>query len=84
MRRQDDAQLHTPSLSEDETYSLESILAEYGKGGRQPAQTAPPPAADPAPEPAPAAEEHVPATQPEEITTRLPGTTSDRMAMFNP
>lgn len=74
MRRQDDAQLHTPSLSEDETYSLESILAEYGKGGRQPAQTAPPPAADPAPEPVPTVEEHVPATQPEEITTRLPKT----------
>ena len=53
MHRQDDEQLHTPSLSEDETYSLESILAEYGKGGRQPAQTAPPPAAEPAPEPAP-------------------------------
>ena len=74
MRRQDDAQLHTPSLSEDETYSLESILAEYGKGGRQPAQTAPPPAADPAPEPAPAAENPVPTPQPEEITTRLPKT----------
>ena len=74
MHRQDDAQLHTPSLSEDETYSLESILAEYGKGGRQPAQTAPPPAADPAPEPAPAAENPVPTPQPEEITTRLPKT----------
>ena len=74
MRRQDDAQLHTPSLSEDETYSLESILAEYGKGGRQPAQTAPPPAAEPAPEPAPAAENPVPTPQPEEITTRLPKT----------
>ena len=74
MRRQDDAQLHTPSLSEDETYSLESILAEYGKGGRQPAQTAPPPAAEPAPEPAPAAENPVPTPQQEEITTRLPKT----------
>lgn len=74
MRRQDDAQLHTPSLSEDETYSLESILAEYGKGGRQPAQTAPPPAADPAPEPVPTVENPVPTPQPEEITTRLPKT----------
>ncbi len=70
MRRQDDAQLHTPSLSEDETYSLESILAEYGKGGRQPAQTAPPPAA----EPAPAAENPVPTPQQEETTTQLPKT----------
>ena len=72
MRRQDDAQLHTPSLSEDETYSLESILAEYGKGGgRQPAQTAPP-AADSSHEPAPAAENPMPTPQPEEITTELP------------
>ena len=73
MHRQDDAQLHTPSLSEDETYSLESILAEYGKGGRQPAQTQPPPAA-PVPEPAPSAQDPVPPPQPEEITTRLPKT----------
>lgn len=74
MRRQDDAQLHTPSLSEDETYSLESILAEYGKGGRQPAQTAPPSAADSSPEPVPTVENPVPTPQPEEITTRLPKT----------
>ena len=72
MHRQDDTQLHTSPAPEDGEYSLESILAEYGKGGRQPAQTQPPPAAYPVPEPAPAAEEHVPATQPEEITTRLP------------
>ena len=38
MRRQDEEQLHTPSVPEDESFTLESILAEYGKGGRQPAQ----------------------------------------------
>ena len=64
MHRQDDAQLHMSPVPEDGEYSLESILAEYGKGGRQPAQTAPPPAADPAPEPAPAAENPVPTPQP--------------------
>ena len=72
MHRQDDAQLHMSPIPEDGEYSLESILAEYGKGGRQPAQTQPAPAADSSPEPVPAAEEHVPATQPEEITTELP------------
>ena len=46
MHRQDDAQLHMSPIPEDGEYSLESILAEYGKGGRQPAQTAPPPAAE--------------------------------------
>ena len=72
MHRQDDAQLHMSPIPEDGEYSLESILAEYGKGGRQLAQTQPAPAAASVPEPAPAAEEHVPASQPEEITTRLP------------
>ena len=37
MRRQDEEQLHTPAVPEDEAFTLESILAEYGKGGRQPA-----------------------------------------------
>lgn len=72
MHRQDDTQLHTSPIPEDGEYSLESILAEYGKGGRQPAQTQPPPAADPVPEPAPLAENPVSTPQPEEITTRLP------------
>ena len=27
------------SVPEEDEYSLEAILAEYGKGGRQPAQT---------------------------------------------
>ena len=73
MHRQDDAQLHMSPIPEDGEYSLESILAEYGKGGRQPAQTQPPPAA-PVPEPAPSAQDPVPPPQPEEITTRLPKT----------
>ena len=73
MHRQDDAQLHMSPIPEDGEYSLESILAEYGKGGRQPAQTAPP-AADSSHEPAPAAENPMPTPQPEEITTRLPKT----------
>lgn len=36
MSRQDDREVNT--TPEGETYSLEDILAEYGKGGRQPAQ----------------------------------------------
>ena len=51
MRRQDEAQLHTPPIPEDEAFTLESILAEYGKGGRQPAQTEEAPVPQPAPEP---------------------------------
>ena len=79
MCRQDEEQLHTPSVPEDESFTLESILAEYGKGGRQPAQTAetPEPAPTPMPEPEP---EPIPEPIPEpeseseEITTRLPKT----------
>ena len=77
MRRQDEEQLHTPSVPEDESFTLESILAEYGKGGRQPAQMeeapepAPMPVPEPGPEPEPAPE---PEPEPEEITTRLPKT----------
>ena len=72
MRRQDEEQLHTPSLSEEDI-TLESILAEYGKGGRQPAQTVetPEPAPMPVPEPE-SAPEPMPAPEPEEITVRPP------------
>ena len=92
MRRQDEAQLHTPPIPEDEAFTLESILAEYGKGGRQPAQTEEVPPPQPAPEPIPEPEpEPVPPPEPapqpepeEEITTRLPGCTSVWMAMFRP
>ena len=50
MRRQDEEQLYTPSVPEDESFTLESILAEYGKGGRQPVQMEDAPAPEPAPE----------------------------------
>ena len=56
MRRQDEEQLHTPAVPEDEAFTLESILAEYGKGGRQPApieKPAPTPAPEPVSEPEP-------------------------------
>ena len=69
MRRQDEEQLHTPAVPEDEAFTLESILAEYGKGGRQPApieKPAPTPVPEPEPEPEP--------EQEEKITTRLPKT----------
>ena len=75
MRRQDEQQLHMPPVPEEEAYSLEDILAEYGKGGRQPAQTEAPipepvPESVPAPEPEPVPE---PSPEPEEeITTALP------------
>lgn len=38
MSRQDAEKLHSAAVPEDEVYTLESILAEYGRGGRQPAQ----------------------------------------------
>lgn len=38
MSRQDAEKLHSAAVPEDEAYTLESILAEYGRGGRQPAQ----------------------------------------------
>ena len=41
------------NVPEEDEYSLEAILAEYGRGGRQPAQTeeAPAPVAEEAPDP---------------------------------
>ena len=85
MRRQDEEQLHTPAVPEDEAFTLESILAEYGKGGRQPAPIekpaptpAPEPVSEPELEPEPIPEpEPTPEPEPEqeeEITTRLPKT----------
>ena len=43
------------SVPEEDEYSLEAILAEYGKGGRQPAQTTEVPEAGAEDSPAPAA-----------------------------
>ena len=55
MSRQDEQKVNT--APETEAYSLEDILAEYGRGGRQPAQKEEvPPAAEPLPEPEPAQE----------------------------
>ena len=65
MRRQDEEQLHTPAVPEDEAFTLESILAEYGKGGRQPA-----PIEKPAPTPAPE-----PVSEPKRSTSSLPTST---------
>ena len=72
MHRQDEQQLHMPPVPEEEAYSLEDILAEYGKGGRQPVQIEEPipeTVPDPVPEPEPAPE--LP-PEPEEITAPLP------------
>ena len=38
MSRRYDRGSYTPPVPEEDEYSLEAILAEYGKGGRQPAQ----------------------------------------------
>ena len=54
MNRRDDPQLDTP-VPRDEL-SLDAILAEYGRGGRQPApapETPPAPTPPPEPEPVP-------------------------------
>ena len=48
------------SVPEEDEYSLEAILAEYGKGGRQPAQTTEVPEAGAEDSPAPAAEKAPP------------------------
>ena len=78
MSRRDQRPTYTPPVPDDEL-SLEAILAEYGRGGRQPAPPAPDtapaaesvsaapsvPASVPDPEPAPAAEpESVPKPKP--------------------
>ena len=48
------------NVPEEDEYSLEAILAEYGKGGRQPAQTTEVPEAGAEDSPAPAAEKAPP------------------------
>ena len=70
MRRRRDEQLYNAPDQEDEL-SLESILAEYGRGGRQPApeqeppqepqpEPLPTPTPEPVPEPEPAPEPEAP------------------------
>ena len=85
MRRRRDEQLYNAPDQEDEL-SLESILAEYGRGGRQPApeqeppqepqpEPLPTPAPEPVPEPEPAPEP-VPEPEPE-----YESTAPDRVAL---
>ena len=73
MSRQDEQNVNT--APETEAYSLEDILAEYGKGGRQPAQNegTAAPAAEPVPDPeTEPAQEPEKEEAPEEITTAPP------------
>ena len=85
MRRRRDEQLYNAPDQEDEL-SLESILAEYGRGGRQPApeqeppqeprpEPLPTPAPEPVPEPEPAPE---PVSEPE---PEYESTAPDRVAL---
>ena len=55
MSRHSDEQRHIPPVPDDEL-SLDAILAEYGRGGRQPAPAEGAPVPTPAPEPAPSPE----------------------------
>ena len=86
MRRRRDEQLITRVHDQEDELSLESILAEYGRGGRQPApeqeppqgpqpEPLPTPAPEPVPEPEPAPEP-VPEPEPE-----YESTAPDRVAL---
>ena len=85
MRRRRDEQLYNAPDQEDEL-SLESILAEYGRGGRQPApeqeppqEPQPEPLPTPAPEPVPEPE---PAPEPELVPEpEYESTAPDRVAL---
>ena len=71
MRRRRDEELYGASDGQEDELSLEAILAEYGRGGRQPAPEpetteAAPTAPVPVPEPVPEPES---ASEPEEETT---------------
>ena len=81
MRRRRDEQLYNAPDQEDEL-SLESILAEYGRGGRQPAPEQEPPQ-EPQPEPLPtSAPEPVPEPEPapEPETAEEPAPAGDETA----
>ena len=85
MRRRRDEQLYNAPDQEDEL-SLESILAEYGRGGRQPAPEQEPPQ-EPQPEPLPTpAPEPVPEPEPApepvpELELEYESTAPDRVAL---
>ena len=80
MRRRRDEQLYNAPDQEDEL-SLESILAEYGRGGRQPApepeppqeprpEPLPTPAPEPVPEPVPEPEPEYESTAPDRVALK--------------
>ena len=76
MRRRRDEQLYNAPDQEDEL-SLESILAEYGRGGRQPApepeppqESQPEPLPTPAPEPDPEPEPEYESTAPDRVALK--------------
>lgn len=80
MKRRRDEQLYNAPDQEDEL-SLESILAEYGRGGRQPApeqeppqepqpEPLPTPAPEPVPEPVPEPEPEYESTAPDRVALK--------------
>ena len=76
MNRRDDPQLDTP-VPRDEL-SLDAILAEYGRGGRQPAPApTPPPEPEPVPVPDPAP---IPEPEPDPVPAPL-SDTPDRVSL---
>ena len=79
MSRHSDEQRHIPPVPDDEL-SLDAILAEYGRGGRQPAPAEGAPVPTPAPEPDPAPEPASalkPEAEPEAIPAPEPVRVSD-------
>ena len=79
MSRHSDEQRHIPPVPDDEL-SLDAILAEYGRGGRQPAPAGGAPVPTPAPEPAPSPEPASalkPEAEPEAIPAPEPVRVSD-------
>ena len=79
MSRHSDEQRHIPPVPDDEL-SLDAILAEYGRGGRQPAPAEGAPVPTPAPEPAPSPEPASalkPEAEPEAIPALEPVRVSD-------
>ena len=79
MSRHSDEQRHIPPVPDDEL-SLDAILAEYGRGGRQPAPAEGAPVPTPAPEPAPSPEPASalkPEAEPEAIPAPEPVRISD-------
>lgn len=72
MRRRRDEELYGAFDEQEDELSLEAILAEYGKGGRQPVleepSEGPPSQPEPVPEPEP-----IPEPEPVQKEERVPG-----------